>query len=86
MGRISPLHGTKTHPLTSHALAELRSLLSGPRPYLEINPGVIDRLMREDFIETVDLPSPYKVHKGGKCRHIRITPAGRDRAQQPGGA
>lgn len=72
-----PLNGTKTHPLSAHALAELRDIASAPVPCSGVNPGVANRLMRETLIELADLPSPFKVHKGGNCQHYRITEAGR---------
>lgn len=73
-----PLNGTLTHPLTKHALAVLSGLLRhGPAPTQKINPGVVDRFHREGLTETVDLPSPFTIHKGGTCRHERITDAGR---------
>ena len=72
-----PLNGTKTHPLSTFALGVLRDLIGTPKPRQEVNPGVVDRLMRESLVEIVDLPSPYKAHKGGACAHLQITDAGR---------
>lgn len=71
------LNGTKTHPLTKHALGVLQELAARPIPTQRINAGVVDRLHREGLSETVDLPSPFMIHRGGTCRHERITEAGR---------
>ena len=71
-----PLNGKKTHPLSAHALEELRNIARAPEPKSGVNPGVVDRLTREDLVEVVDLPSPFKAHKGGTCPHLRITDAG----------
>jgi hypothetical protein len=74
----TPLNGTKTHPLTKHARRVLSGLASGdPVPTQSINAGVLNRFWREALTETVQLPSPYAIHKGGTCRHERITAAGR---------
>lgn len=73
---IPPLNGTKTHPLSEHALDELRVLARGPRPASEINPGVVNRLLRGELVELVVLPSPYVKHKGRNIEHLRITTLG----------
>lgn len=65
-----PLNGTKTHPLSKHALGVLDRLKAGPIPAQEINPGVVNRLLRGDNVELVNLPSPYK--KGGSVSHLRL--------------
>ena len=63
-----PLNGEKTHPLTAHAIGVLRSLAKAPvRSYL-INPGVFNRLAREDLAEI------RSVHG---IRFVEITAAGR---------
>ena len=69
-----PLNGSKTHPLTKHALGVLRQLRDhgAIRSFL-VNPGVIDRLTREDLIEFFER---------GSDRYIEITVAGRDRINQ----
>lgn len=76
-----PLNGEKTHPLSATALACLRSLLSGPRPKSDVNPGVVNRLTRtgagDPLAELVSLPSPYKTRKGELVLHLQITDAGR---------
>jgi hypothetical protein len=74
---MTPLNGSKTHPLSAHALAELANIAEVPLPRAGINPGVINRLSREALVETVDLPSPFKTHKGRKVPHCQITAAGR---------
>lgn len=74
---LQPNNGTKTHPLTSHALGVLRALLHRPMPMQEINPGVTNRLMREHLIEEESMVSPYQIHKGGNIRFAVITDAGR---------
>lgn len=74
---IAPLNGAKTHPLSAHALKVLAQLARKPLPTQAINAGVVNRFHREALTETVDLPSPYAIHKGGTCRHERITEAGR---------
>lgn len=74
---MKPLNGTKTHPLSEHAREELRNLAKNPIPTVGINPGVVNRLLRENLAEVVQLPSPFKAHKGGNCAHLQITEAGR---------
>jgi hypothetical protein len=76
---VRPLHGEKTHPLSEHALAELRGLMLAPEPTCGINPGVVNRLRREDLARIVELPSPFPTHKGRKIAHLEITDAGRAR-------
>lgn len=72
-----PLNGTKTHPLSVAALDSLRDIERKPVPPQEVNPGVVNRLSREDLVELVPLPSPYAKHKGANIPHLRITDAGR---------
>ena len=76
---VTPLNGTKTHPLSAHAIAELRNIARSPEPTVGVNPGVINRLMRENLVEIVLLPSPFKTHKGRPANHLKITDAGRER-------
>lgn len=71
-------------PLSDKAKDALHGLLAHPTPYSEINAGIIDRLMREDLIETVMLQSPYRSHKGKKIRHVRLTQAGLNRLKSEG--
>jgi len=73
---MKPLNGTKTHPLTAHALEALSILAVKPRPYQEFNPGIKNRLFRENLVEEVMLPSPYATHKGRDIAHMKITDAG----------
>jgi hypothetical protein len=74
-----PLNGIQTHPLTEHALEILRRVQDSPMPAQEINPGVSNRLLREELIEIVQLPSPYKTHKGKKIAFAQITESGKER-------
>lgn len=74
---MQPLNGVKTLPLTKFSLSVLSDLRIAPQPTQEVNPGVVDRLLRGALVRTVDLPSPYKAHKGGNCPHLQITDAGR---------
>lgn len=48
-----PLNGSKTHPPSEHALAELRDIARSPVPRLAVNPGVANRLEREDLVDVV---------------------------------
>lgn len=78
--KLVPLNGAKTHALSAHALAELRRLANYPVAAQEVNPGVVNRLMREDLVELVQMPSPYVTHhRERKINHLRITAAGRSR-------
>lgn len=79
-----PLNGEKTHPLSAHAIAELMDIARAPVPTCSINPGVLNRLGREDLIEIVALPSPFKTHKGRATTHAQITPAGRRALEKEG--
>lgn len=75
---MTPLNGTKTHPLTRFARSILSSLdRLGPLPTQRINPGVVNRFHREGLTETVRLPSPFKGHAGKPIDHEQITAAGR---------
>ena len=75
---MNPLNGTRTHPLSRTAMEILASIARSPAPRQSINPGVVNRLLREDLVEMVDLPSPYKTVKG-LVSHLRVTAAGRAR-------
>lgn len=70
-----PLHGVKTHPLTAHALKILAECAKVPMPSHEVNPGTVDRLLREDLVEIVSLPGSGKVVR--QIPHLQITDAGR---------
>lgn len=71
-----PLNGTRTHPLTQSAINALRTLRERPFPRQQFNPGVANRLEREDLAIEVSLPSPYATHKGKRIAHLQITEAG----------
>jgi hypothetical protein len=71
-----PLNGTKTHPLTPASLTVLRDLSTAPIPRQEINPGVANRLLRENLVESVELPSPYVSHKGRPIEHLKVSVGG----------
>lgn len=66
-----------SRPLTEHARAELREIIARPVPRVSINPGVAHKLVSEGLAEEVQLPSPFKVHKGGYTAHLQATDAGR---------
>jgi hypothetical protein len=74
---MKPLNGTKTHPLSVHALQVLSAIANTPMPRQTVNPGVANRLLRESLVETQELASPFKAHKGGTCEFLCITEAGR---------
>jgi hypothetical protein len=86
-----PLNGTKTHPLTKHALGELERIAAAPVPRQEVNPGVVDRLLREDLVEAYFAPSPYQTRKGLVPAHNRgrqgedreMTSTGKAAASEP---
>lgn len=82
---MTPLNGTRTHPLSAHAIDVLRTLARTPRPRQEINPGVVSRFEREALVEIVGLPSPYRTHHGRPIDHLRLTDAGRDTLAKLGG-
>lgn len=74
---MKPLNGENTHPLSAHAVAELRNLQDAPVPRCSMNPGVVNRLLRDDLADIVMVPSPFKTHKFKLIAHMRITAAGR---------
>lgn len=74
---MRPLNGEKTHPLSNHAREELRNINERPLPRSVTNPGVANRLLRENLVELVELPSPFNVHKGRLIWHLRITDEGK---------
>jgi hypothetical protein len=82
-GEMTPLNGVKTHPLTANAIEVLRSLVRGPCPSQTINPSVVNRLLREDLVTVIDLPSPYKTNRGKSISHLKITDAGRAVVTEP---
>ena len=72
---MKPRNGEKTHPLSQVALEVLRKLLKGPIPASLINPGIRDRLAREQLAELVNLPSPFKTSRGNPYPHGRMSGA-----------
>lgn len=72
-------------PLSDHARGELRDIAKAPVPSQAVNPGVARKLLDEGLVVTVDLPSPYKTHKGASIAHLRITDAGAVLASAPQG-
>lgn len=68
---MTPLNGIKTHPLSPKAKMAMDSLKRAPIPTGELNPGVVDRLLREGCCEIAMLPSPYKSVKGN-VPHLRL--------------
>jgi hypothetical protein len=80
-GATTPLNGTKTHPLSQHAIGVLRELRRGPVVCQDINAGVQNRFLRDPLgalAEFVNLPSPFRTHKGKLIPHMQITQAGND--------
>ena len=75
---MKPLNGTKTHPLSEHALTVLAAIANAPQASHTVNPGVINRLMRESLVTVEQMPSPFKAYRGGDCSFLCITQAGRD--------
>lgn len=65
------------NPLSAHALEELRYIAREPLPRCSVNPGVVNKLLTEKLVSSVQLPSPFKVHKGGNCEHLEITDLGK---------
>lgn len=75
----APLNGTRTHPLSAHAIDVLRDLFRGPVRRHLINPGVRDRLSREDLAEEIELPLGPKSEM---LLYVRITEAGIARLEE----
>lgn len=73
---IPPLNGSRTHPLSEHAIRALQSLSHAPRPTQEFNAGVINRLLREALVTIEDVPSPYATGRGKRIPFATITAAG----------
>lgn len=72
-----PLNGTKTHPLTKDGIAALQLLSrNGPQIPQRFNPGIRNRLLREDLVRVIQMMSPHKKDKGGLCDHFALTDAG----------
>jgi len=75
---VKPLNGEKTHPLSQIALDALVAIEKKPAPRQTLNPGLVNRLLREALVESVYLPSPWKSVKRS-VEHLQITAAGRER-------
>lgn len=73
------LNGGKTRPLSPHAQLVLLDIAYQPKPRVQVNPGLVDRLTRmpDPLCVVVDLPSPFRTHRGKTCPHLQITEAGR---------
>lgn len=63
--------------LSVHAMTELKFIAREPLPRSTVNPGVVNKLLSENLVNSVQLPSPFKVHKGRNCEHLEITEQGR---------
>lgn len=63
-------------PLSAHAWGVLTSISVTPVPRQSLNPGVSNRLLAGDLVESYLAPSPYKSHEGRPMEHLRITEAG----------
>jgi hypothetical protein len=72
---LLPLNGTATHELSPIALETLARIAKSPVPAQEVNPGIVNRLVRGDLVELQDRPSPYRTRKGN-VPHLVITEAG----------
>lgn len=77
--QLKPLNGETTHPLSEKAVAQLWALAEAPQPRLEINPGLMNRLLREDLVKVTSKASPYRIHKGRNISWVCLTPLGRAR-------
>lgn len=73
---MKPLNGEQTHPLRPAALRVLQQLEQRAIPCYQVNPSVVDRLLREGLVEVVELPFRYGKKMLPK-RHLRITQEGR---------
>lgn len=68
---------TTKRPLSQHALKELLEISKNPKPAASMNPGTVNRLTHtEKLARIVQLPSPFKIHRGGTCPHLEITEKG----------
>ncbi len=68
----APLNGVKTHPLSDHARGVLKRMVGGAIEAYTVNPGVRNRLDREDLIS-------YYIRTDGR-QMIRLTLAGMNEA------
>lgn len=69
------------NPLSAHALGQLRLTVENPVPKSDMNPGVVDRLLRENLVVIENLVSPFPSHHGKKIPHVLATLAGAERAK-----
>ena len=74
---MRPLNGEKTHPLSAKAKEVLADICCNPVPRQQINPGIVNRLLRGKLVREIYLKSPYAAHKGGTCVHLEATAAGK---------
>ena len=82
MSAVSPLNGSKTHPLTEHGWRALSLLsTSAKMPAQMLNPGVVNRLLREGLVEIYPAPTPYPTRKGN-ILWLQINPAGREKIRE----
>jgi hypothetical protein len=65
------------NPLSAHALEELRHIAREPLPRQSLNSGLVNKLLSEKLVNSVQLPSPFKVHSGRNCEHLEITDLGK---------
>lgn len=79
----TPLHGERTHPLSQHAWTVLRQCAIAPVPRQTINPGVANRLLREDKTQGIQplariemRPSPFRTHHGKVIQFVVLTEHG----------
>ena len=72
---MRPLNGTKTHPLSKVAISALKFIRLHPSPRQSFNPGLVNRLEREELVETFQLQGAYKTVKG-KTAYLKITDKG----------
>ncbi len=75
---MPPLNSSPTPPLTEHGLRVLDLLAQESVPAQMLNPGVVNRLVRENLAELYLAPNPYRTRRGD-ISWLRITPSGRTR-------
>lgn len=77
---LAALDNAGAKPLSAAAIGALTTLLRGPAPRQDFNPGVVRLLAGEGLVEELELPSPYKT-KATLVRHLRLTDLGTKRAR-----
>lgn len=75
---MKSLNGGETRPLTEASRLALADIANAARVRQSVNPGVADRLLRGGLVESKQLLSPFKTHRGGLVEHLVITTAGLD--------